>query len=141
MNWRYIQPRNSSNNPIAIARIKRGLTQEQLASMVGVNRRQISEWECEKRIMPLQALQRIAAVLDLDWISLASAQMLKNIEQSPIERIRKQKGVSQIELAKAIGVSQSLISNCENGVIKPKPELLEKIAIALDVSPESLYAK
>ena len=46
-----------------------------------------------------------------------------------IKFIRKQKGITSIELAEQIGVDQSTIARYENGGIKYiQPEMLTKIA-------------
>jgi transcriptional regulator with XRE-family HTH domain len=55
-----------------------------------------------------------------------------------IKKIRKQKGLSQTELGKRIGVSQQVISNYERNIREPDIETLLKIAGALEVSLEML---
>jgi transcriptional regulator with XRE-family HTH domain len=57
-----------------------------------------------------------------------------------IKKLRKQKGLSQIELGDRIGVSQQVITNYERGIREPNIETLLKIAGALDVSIEKLIA-
>jgi transcriptional regulator with XRE-family HTH domain len=57
-----------------------------------------------------------------------------------IKRIRKQKGLSQIELGNRIGVSQQVITNYERGIREPNIETLLKIAGALDVTVEAIIA-
>ena len=58
-----------------------------------------------------------------------------------IKKIRKQKGLSQIELGDSIGVSQQVITNYERGLREPNIETLLKIARALDVSLETLIGE
>ncbi len=55
-----------------------------------------------------------------------------------IRDIRKEKGISQLELANKIGVSQAYITYLENGQRNIDLKMLEKIAKALDVSIEEL---
>ena len=55
-----------------------------------------------------------------------------------IKKIRRQKGLSQTELANSIGASQQVITNYERGLREPSIEILLKIAGALDVSLERL---
>lgn len=50
-----------------------------------------------------------------------------------IRRIRKEKGLSQSELGKRIGVSYQQIGQYENGKRNPKIETIDKIASALGV--------
>ena len=58
-----------------------------------------------------------------------------------IRKIRKQKGITQIELGNRIGVSQQVITNYERGIREPNIETLLKIAGALDISLETLIGK
>lgn len=46
---------------------------------------------------------------------------------------REAKGLGINAFARTIGVSPTAVSNWQNGKSKPRPELLEKIAEALDV--------
>lgn len=55
-----------------------------------------------------------------------------------IKKARIEKGLTQAELAKKLGMSTSYIGQYESGNRKPKQETLLKIADALDVSPASL---
>ncbi len=58
--------------------------------------------------------------------------MRKNIGDN-IKSIRKQKGISQKELAKALNVSQAAVSQFEKGSTSLKLGTIQKIATALDV--------
>ena len=55
-----------------------------------------------------------------------------------IAEARKKAGMTQVELAKAIGVTQSQIANWESGWRNPKLEALMKIAKALGIDVTSL---
>lgn len=55
-----------------------------------------------------------------------------------IRNIRIDKGLSQSSLGAMVGVTGDRIQKYENGVRKPKTELLKKIAKALEVSPLAL---
>ena len=46
--------------------------------------------------------------------------------------------ISQVKLAKAVGVNQSYISMIENDDQIPSTDLLQKIAVALGCKPEEL---
>jgi transcriptional regulator with XRE-family HTH domain len=59
-----------------------------------------------------------------------------------IKQIRKEKGLTQTELASRLGVSQAMITQYENGQRGPKTfETVRKIAAALEVSPEDILGK
>lgn len=51
---------------------------------------------------------------------------------------REQKGYSQVTLAAMVGVTDGAIAQYETGRNLPKLSRLERIAVALDVSPEWL---
>ena len=62
--------------------------------------------------------------------SLANAALIKVARQA--------RGMSQVQLAKAAGVTQAAISKCEAGLTQPGPELIESLAKALTF-PTSLF--
>lgn len=50
-----------------------------------------------------------------------------------IKKLRKEKGMTQKELAKKLGFSPSQLGQYENGYRNPKPSTVKKIADALEV--------
>jgi DNA-binding XRE family transcriptional regulator len=52
--------------------------------------------------------------------------------------LRKEKGMSQRELAEASGVSKKTLANVEAGKVHTLPSTARKIGAALDVDPRSL---
>jgi transcriptional regulator with XRE-family HTH domain len=56
-----------------------------------------------------------------------------------IKKIRQMYGATQEEVAKAIKINRSTISQCENGVIKASSASLEKLAMFYGISPNSFY--
>jgi transcriptional regulator with XRE-family HTH domain len=57
---------------IMAERVGRGLTQQQLADVVGVTRASICRYESGKRTPKIDTLQKIAKALDVDWTELVS---------------------------------------------------------------------
>lgn len=55
-----------------------------------------------------------------------------------IRRHRKARGFTQAQLADAVGLTEGAIRHYESGIRAVKPELLEKIAKALEVSEGAL---
>ena len=55
-----------------------------------------------------------------------------------IRNIRNAKGMSQGELGEKIGLNADRVQKYENGARKPKPDMLKRIASALDVSTLAL---
>ena len=57
-------PRRTNDSPIARLRIARGLTQAQLADLVGCYQQAVNKWETGKRKPGLQSLLKLAHALD-----------------------------------------------------------------------------
>jgi transcriptional regulator with XRE-family HTH domain len=55
-----------------------------------------------------------------------------------ISRIRKERGMSQLELAEKIGISRKLVTDYETGRIRLYDEMVTMFAIALKVTPDVL---
>ena len=56
-----------------------------------------------------------------------------------IVKLRKEKGISQKQLAEMIHMSPQGLLQIEKGMVNPRAETLEKIVKALDISPNQLY--
>ncbi len=52
--------------------------------------------------------------------------------------LRQERGVGQVQLAKAIGVSKGIISLWENGLREPSLESLVSLALFFDISVDEL---
>ena len=61
--------------------------------------------------------------------------ILKNI----LPAVRREKGLSQAELTKMVGVSRNTISSIENGQFNPTAKLALILCIALDKKFEELF--
>jgi transcriptional regulator with XRE-family HTH domain len=57
-----------------------------------------------------------------------------------LQQLRKQSGLSQAELAKRLGIHQSLISQYERGYLRLHGGLIVRLAVALDVTPDALLS-
>lgn len=55
-----------------------------------------------------------------------------------IRKYRELRGLSQKELADLIGVSNSRVSNWEQGINRPNADIISDLCRALDVSPSEL---
>lgn len=63
------------SNPIQIARIRRGLTQEGLAERTGYSADSIRAWESGARVATLEALEILQRELRAPWLTAAYLQM------------------------------------------------------------------
>ena len=63
------------------------------------------------------------------------------MRENCIKEIRKRKGITQVELAKRLGISQGAIQKLETGERGLDLDWMEKIAKALEVKPWELLPK
>jgi len=56
-----------------------------------------------------------------------------------IKQLRRNKGYSIRKLSELTGISKSTLNDLENNKSIPRPEDLEKIARALEVTPKELW--
>lgn len=56
-----------------------------------------------------------------------------------IRYLRKKKNLSQLELSLEAGINKNYISDLERGTRNPSLEILDKIAVALDVNLSTLF--
>ena len=56
-----------------------------------------------------------------------------------IQELRKERGMSQLELAARLGVGQPTVSNWESGYAVPRTQQLPDIARVLQVSIDRLF--
>ena len=61
------------------------------------------------------------------------------ILRNRLAEVRKEKGLSQAELAKLVGVSRNTISSIETGQFNPTAKLALILCIALDKKFEELF--
>jgi transcriptional regulator with XRE-family HTH domain len=55
-----------------------------------------------------------------------------------IARIRKERGLTQVELAETIGIIQGLVSDYERNKLRPHAEMVVRFALALGISTDEL---
>lgn len=73
-------------------------------------------------------------------ISGGNAQMNNELRiQNNVAMVRKDKGLSQLELAKLVGVSRNTISSIETGQYEPTAKLALLLCVALDRKFEELF--
>lgn len=57
-----------------------------------------------------------------------------------IAHLRKQKGLTQVELAEKVEVHPSLVTRWERGLVQPRRKALERLAGVLDTTVQELMA-
>lgn len=133
----YKAPRQSNASAIAKVRIKKGWTQQQLASAIGANCRLISVWENGVAMPSVRYLAKIAKALDVDIRQLIEESPQKKYSNN-ITKYRKAKKMSQAQLANEVGIAQGTISAYETGALLIPEETLERISKVLGVSVKKI---
>jgi len=66
------------------------------------------------------------------------AEDLEKLFRQNMRARRKELGMSQVDLAKAMGVNQPYVSQLESGERSPQLETIAKVAEALSTTPDAL---
>ncbi len=102
------------------------MTQEEMAKVLKVNRSTYSLWELSINIIPLPKLCEFADyfLVSIDYVlGLTNERRRKaakgkfNVQKlgNHMQKIRKEKQLSQEDVARMLGVTQACISKCEKG--------------------------
>ena len=143
---------------LKVLRKKKGLTQQEIAVLLNVNRVTYTNWEKGKREPNFEKLSMLACIFDVsldyllgDYLEISKERYLKfkkrkkeekkNLFSVRLKELRLQHGFSQEELAEQIGIKQNSYSDWENGKSKPNYEKLEKIADFFGVSLDWLFGR
>lgn len=62
-------------------------------------------------------------------------------KMNAISRLRKKQGLSQVQLAEKLNITQGAVSQWEMGLSKPKSEILPELAKALNCTIDELFKK
>lgn len=139
---------------LKVLRKKKGLTQQEVADLVHVDRVRITNWENGKREPNFENLSMLACIFDVsidfllsEYLEISKEAYLKlkeekkNLFSVRLKELRLQHGFSQEELAEKIGIKRNSYSDWENGKCKPNYEKLEKIADFFGVSLDWLFGR
>lgn len=124
------------------------LTQADFANKLGVHFQTISKWERGTTLPDISMLGIIADNLSVSLEELLSVKTDKmvfngNFDQKELAQViafyRKEKGLSQTELAQKLNVSADAVSKWERSVISPDMVSLVNMSKEFDVSLSALY--
>jgi transcriptional regulator with XRE-family HTH domain len=121
------------------ARLAAGLTQHELARLIGVaGGERVSRWELGTSVPRPQTLRKIAACLHVEISDLLGS-------PSPVaslHALRVRSGLSLTELAERVHLSKATLSRWESGRVARRPEgaVLVLLAQSLGVTVEDVEA-
>lgn len=137
-------------SPLMRFRILRGITQQQLADLLGIDRKTVSNWETGKSIPTFtvpQIKQLLAALnIPIDQLPDNFGPQYELEQESPLKMLRQQAGITQAELARQISstggkpISERLLQDWEEGSHQPELSIPQCRALcrALGVSIDEL---
>lgn len=131
-------------NRIAELRKDHNLSQRAFGKIVGAAQNTVCNWENGKREPDNDTIVRIAGLfgVSVDYLlGKDDCPTPKNTFEERLKQIRNEKQLSQAELAKELGVSQSTVGMWENGKNKPGYPTLIKLSKIFDVSLDYLLGE
>ena len=143
-------PTRLSDDKTFIERLKElrkqsGLTQQQLADIVGTTQQNIAFWETGRQRPKQPSLIKLANYFNvsIDYLLVGKAQAEEKSSVFPerLRQLRIETDLTQQELAKNLNVSQQIIGLWERGERKPKIEAITNIAEYFNVSPKYLIGE
>lgn len=123
---------------LAKLRMARGLTQQALGDMLGVDQQYIHAVESGHLRGSREAVLKISEILGIDWRDWWDVLPDKKEPKPPtrLKEIRLQKGYGQSQLARIIGMDRKHYCRIEAGKIHPSPNMAQRISQALGVMSE-----
>lgn len=79
------------------------------------------------------AIARDELVLLPDWLAFATAR-----GEAPVKVVRRHRGLTQTEVARAAGITQGFLSDLERGAKRPNAAMRTRLAVAMSVDPNWL---
>lgn len=128
------------------------LTQVQVARVCGVNKSNISKWENNKEIIPMEHLNEYSNFFNVSFDYLAGFTNIKSYEVinrdfdlvligSRLNKFRKYKGLTLKELASILNTSPSTLSAYENGKVLMLTSFAYEICRRYNISMDWLLGK
>ncbi|MGB9976666.1 helix-turn-helix domain-containing protein [Thermovenabulum sp.] len=122
----------SIGEKIRLFRQSKNLSLEELAELAGISASYLCQIEKGNVLPSLSTLTGLTKFLDIKPEELLNG---GNNIGAKLKKLRTERGLTQVELAKKAGVSPALIGQLENGKVEPSIKTLEKLAQALSVTP------
>lgn len=128
------------------------LTQEKMGAIVNTKKWSITKWENGKEIIPLPKLNIYANYFNtsMDYIlkltnkkgsTISCTTLDQKIVGQNIKKVRKDNNISQRELAKELGTTQSVIYGYENGKFLILTAFAYQICVKYNVSMDWLCGR
>lgn len=114
------------------------ISQTELSIYLGINQTAISQWERGTTLPSLDNIRKLLYEFNPTIKSSVMSSLKENCFSDNLRNLREDKGMTQEELAKRIGISTITILRYETGKREPSGIVLCKLALFFDVDPISL---
>lgn len=125
---------------IGLLREEGGMSQGELAKILGVTRQTISKWEADVCRPKANVLQALCGVFGVDMSYFTGEEDLPPQQIGTlgefIRKLRRRAKLSQEQFAERMGVSRRMISLWETGEVKPRAGMLQKLGECFCVDEE-----
>ena len=108
-------------------RLERKLSQVQFAKAIGTSNNAIFQWEKGDTLPTAEKLKSLRKFQQLDYKGDDTDKFLENFFEK-LTSLKEHLGLSVVELAKAIGISQPTFYNLQTTNKRPHPDTIRKIA-------------
>jgi len=115
------------------------LSEKELAEKLGYDAKYFRSILNQKAEMSIELLKKLSRLTMIDLKDLAITERKQSSLGGQIKLLRKTRGMSQEDLAKAIGVSKQAISAYETEARDPNPEQRAKLAEFFGLSEAGLF--
>lgn len=117
----------SLGTAITAARIKKGMTQRELAKLIGVHYDTIYVLEKDTQMLNVKYLKQISEILDIDLGLYDDYYHFAVNTSDNIRALRAKLGMSRKELADRIKINTSTVTNWENGKTNISRKFYQKL--------------
>lgn len=125
---------------IELLREDGGMSQGELAKVLGVTRQTVSKWEADVCRPKVKVLQAICGVFGVDMSYFTGEEDLTPQQIGTlgefIRKLRRRAKLSQEQFAERMGVSRRMISLWETDEVKPRAGMLQKLGECFCVDEE-----
>ena len=119
-------------------RLKCGLRQKEVALQIGADPKLLSAWEHGKGIPPAKKLLEMAKMFGCKVYDISEGIGVPHTYTTPLGELRRAKGLTQMDVAQALGVNIYTVSNWETCKAKISCGNMKKLANLYGVMPEEI---
>ncbi|HHX62805.1 MAG TPA: helix-turn-helix transcriptional regulator [Epulopiscium sp.] len=106
---------NSLGSAICMARTKKGLTQKELANLLGVHKETIYSLEKDDRLLRMNYLKQLGEILDMDLAAHDDYYKFAINTSQNLKKVRENLGMTFAQFADFTGINVTSIRRMENG--------------------------